>query len=254
MIALVLMGVVSAGIVAVYGFFHERRQIYELIEKQYVAVNQSEVTRFQTLLNQLKENLLLAAAMPRVQELIRASDNGGYDPESSSTYNQCIQRLELIFVSMHKNSGRYVRISILDQTGLELVCVDRDGKEPIVVPAHKLQQKADLPCFIETRKLTAGQIYISDPYLNQEKEKIVIPHQPVMRLATPIFNQVNEFRGILVINIDADLVIRWAFPNTADDNDYRTILATDRGFYILHSSNPDREWGGPDNLNTGHSL
>ena len=254
MIALVLMGVVSAGIVAVYGFFHERRQIYELIEKQYVAVNQSEVTRFQTLLNQLKENLLLAAAMPRVQELIRASDNGGYDPESSSTYNQCIQRLELIFVSMHKNSGRYVRISILDQTGLELVRVDRDGKEPIVVPAHKLQQKADLPCFIETRKLTAGQIYISDPYLNQEKGKIVIPHQPVMRLATPIFNQVNEFRGILVINIDANLVIRWAFPNTADDNDYRTFLATDRGFYILHSSNPDREWGGPDNLNTGHSL
>jgi PAS domain S-box-containing protein len=29
MIALVLMGVISAGIVAVYGFFHERRQIYE---------------------------------------------------------------------------------------------------------------------------------------------------------------------------------------------------------------------------------
>ena len=66
MIALVLMGVVSAGIVAVYGFFHERHQIYELIEKQYVAVNQAEVTRFQTLLNQLKENLLLAATMPRV--------------------------------------------------------------------------------------------------------------------------------------------------------------------------------------------
>jgi PAS domain S-box-containing protein len=255
MIALVLMGVVSAGIMAGYGFFHERHQIYELVEKQYVAVNQAEVMRFQALLNQLKENLLMAAAMPRVQELIRASDNGGYDPESSSTYNQCIQRLELIFVSMHKNSGRYVQIRILDQTGLELVCVDWDGKEPIVVPTHKLQQKADRPYFLETKKLTAGQIYISDPDLNHENGKIVIPHQPVMRLATPIFNQVNEFRGILVINIDADLVIRGAFPTMADaDDGYRTFLATKRGFYIYHSSDPDREWGGPDNLNTGHSL
>ena len=103
MIALVLMGVVSAGIVAVYGFFHERRQIYEVVEKQYVTINQTEVMRFQTLMNQLRENLLLAATMPRVQELIRTRDNSGYDPESSSTYNQCIQRLELIFVSMHKN-------------------------------------------------------------------------------------------------------------------------------------------------------
>ena len=38
------------------------------------------------------------------------------------------------------------------------------------------------------------------------------------------------------------------------DDDYRTFLATKRGFYIHHSSDPDREWGGPDNLNTGHSL
>ena len=200
MIAMVLIGVVSAGIMAVYGFFHERHHTYEVVEKQYVTINQAEVMRFQTLMNQLRENLLLVAMMPQVQELIRTRDNGGHDPESSSTYSQCIQQLELFFWAMHKNSGWYVRVCILDQTGIELVRVDRGEKEPVVVPAVSFQQKADMPLFLETKKSTAGQIYISAPYLNQEKGKIVIPHQPVMRLATPIFNRVDELRGILVVN------------------------------------------------------
>ena len=74
MIAMVLIGVVSAGIMAVYGFFHERHHTYEVVEKQYVTINQAEVMRFQTLMNQLRENLLLVAMMPQVQELIRTRD------------------------------------------------------------------------------------------------------------------------------------------------------------------------------------
>jgi hypothetical protein len=113
MIALVLMGVFSAGLVAVYGFLHERRQIYEAVEKQHVAMNQACVLRIENLLSQAREDLMLVAMLPRVQELFRARDNGGRDPESGVTVSHCNQRLELFFASMHKTSGRYVQICIL---------------------------------------------------------------------------------------------------------------------------------------------
>jgi PAS domain S-box-containing protein len=232
-VTLVLMGVVSAGVLTVFCFFHERHCINEIIDKQYVVINKSEVIRFQARLSQFKENLMKAAAMPHVQELISARDNGNYDPESGFSYIQCVQRLELIFAAMQKNSDRYVRICILDQTGQEMVRVDWNGKEAIVVPAHALQHTADSPYFLETSKLSAGQVYISELDMNQERENFVIPHQPVIRMATPVFNRLDQFRGILLVYIDADIVIHGTLPAVGHaDDSFLTFLTTINGFNI----------------------
>ena len=247
-VALILIGGISAGIMAVYGFFHERNLIYATIEKQYTAVNQAGVLQIGRLLNEVREDLRIAVLMPRTQDVIQAMAH----PDTPE-YRQSVQRLGLIFSAMLKASGQYVRIRLLDAAGTEVVRIDGSGAAPVSVLAGALQKKSDRPYFRETCKLSAGQVYVSDPVLNQRQGKILIPHRAVIHVGTPLFDHNDVLRGILVITINTDSLFYRTFSDMPDAK-APFFVADMRGFYIHHCSDPDAEWGGPENLNTGHSV
>ncbi|MCX6031060.1 MAG: GAF domain-containing protein [Chloroflexi bacterium] len=253
MAAFVLVALLGVGSVGGYGFYQYQRDLHGRVEDQYTARNQVVAREIEITLEGIRADLLVAANVPPIQGIVRARDGGGYDPEGESRYDEWTKRLEEIFAATEAATPRYLELRFLDEQGNELVRVDWDGQQARPIAPSELQNKADRPHFQATMQLAAGQIYVSPLDLSQERGQIVIPYQPTIRLATPIFNRQGERRGSVVLNVPGQAILHR--PSTLPAGEGSYIFVTDsRGYYLHHSASPEKEWGGPEDLNTGHSL
>lgn len=101
----------------------------------------------------------------------------------------------------------YEQIRYIDETGMERIRVNhRDGVTG-VVSDEELQSKAHRYYFKQGMKLPPGDVYYSALDLNIEHGKIEVPHRPMLRAATPVYDSEAVRRGLLVLNYSAlDLV------------------------------------------------
>jgi signal transduction histidine kinase len=135
----------------------------------------------------------------------------------------------------------YDQIRYLDETGQEIIRVNFNTGRPAVVPDNELQPKAARYYFRRTQALERGQIFISPFDLNVEHDQIEQPFKPVIRLATPVFDNGGRKRGVLVLNcLGASLIQRLGevsigFPGN--------VFLLNKEGYFLRGQRPEDEWG-----------
>lgn len=214
----------------------------------------SNVDEFNVYLNSLRTDLVFLSNTPPVQGMIRALDNQGIDPKDGSTYQEWANRLSDIFLPLAKSKPDYMQIRYLDENGNELVRIDSNNGEAKVVSAADLQNKQDRYYFKDTISLSPGQIYISNIDLNKEGSppEVVVPFQPTIRYATPVVDSQGEKRGIIITNINITSLLATLNQPTDRPNQKHFLLGP-AGFYLVHPQS-DKEWGDPENLNTGFNL
>ncbi|MEW6233568.1 MAG: GAF domain-containing protein, partial [Chloroflexota bacterium] len=248
-----LVAFLGLGLAGGYGLYQYQLHLHEHVDSEYSARNQVVTREIEVVLDEIQGDLSVAANVPPIQGIVRARAGGGYDREGDASYDDWVKELQHIFGAMETAYQRYLQIRFLDENGNELVRVDWDGQRARPIPPAELQNKADRPYFQETMKLAPGQVYVSPLDLNQEWGRIVIPYQPTIRLATPIFDRQGERRGLVIVNVlGQDLLHRPGAPPREEGTFF--FLADQRGYYVHHSAAPEKEWGGPEDLNTGHSL
>ncbi|WP_456242907.1 ATP-binding protein [Solemya pervernicosa gill symbiont] len=135
----------------------------------------------------------------------------------------------------------YIQVRLIDKAGNELVRVDRVGEKTRVVPRDLMQNKHDRRYVSETIKLPAGSIYLSEINLNREHGRISEPYMPVLRAATPVYDNGGELFGLVVINMDfgrqLDVIKR------AQQGIGQSLYVTNSlGSYLVHP-NRDKEFG-----------
>lgn len=94
----------------------------------------------------------------------------------------------------------YDQIRYLDITGMELYRVDRIGNASVRVPKQRLQFKGDRYYAAEGLTLLRNEIYISPLDLNMEHGRIELPHKPMLRFVTAVFDSDNKRRGMVILN------------------------------------------------------
>jgi PAS domain S-box-containing protein len=99
------------------------------------------------------------------------------------------------------------QVRFLDQTGQEIVRVERKVGAVRLVPEGELQNKADRYYMKEALKLDRGQLYISPIDLNMEAGAIEQPPKPTIRVAVPVFDAHANKRGVIVINYQAQRIL-----------------------------------------------
>jgi len=215
------------------------------------------------LLDSFKEKVMFLSKVPPIQGIIRAKYNQGIDPTDDSTYDQWRDRLVILFEETMRSDeiGSYMQLRYIDEQGNELVRIDSDfgGENIRKVPEKGLQNKKDRYYFIETMALDKGELYVSDLDLNREgsPSKIEIPHKPVIRYATPIFDDMGNKRGMVIANIFADSFLQTFHSISEKENIHdpgeEEFLLDKEGFYFL---NPDKnkEWGSSRDLDTGKNI
>lgn len=181
-------------------------------------------------------------------------DDAGQSDNNSEEFWK--SQLQDLFVSLAESKKVYHQLRLIDKSGQEVVRVDYTDGDAFVVPENQLQNKSVRPYFKESIKLNRGEVYVSSPNLNREgtPPEIEVPFVPVVRYALPIFGADGNTLGILIANVNISTVLAEVRDLRNELSDTGIVSIIDRnGFYVLHS-NPSKEWGGPEDLNTAESF
>jgi len=150
------------------------------------------------------------------------------------------QRLTAQFLNMAQEKGHYDQIRYLDNSGMEKIRINLVGGKAEAVPVKELQNKAARYFFTDSLRLAKEDIYISPLDLNIEQGRIEIPHKPMLRFGTPVFNSAGEKKGVVLINYHGSTLIK-DFRQAMAEHSHAMLL--NRDGYWLSSSDPSQEWG-----------
>ncbi len=174
-------------------------------------------------------------------DLLVLSEDRSFTESNGSLDPHAIEHLADEFLSYSRNKQIYDQIRYLDKKGKEIVRVNyKDGK-PELVPDSKLQDKSDRYYFSESIILERGEIYISPFDLNIERGAVEIPHKPMIRFATPVFDKDGSKQGVVVLNYLGSRLLAALKNNLVNIIDHTMLLNSD-GYWLL-SPNSEQEWG-----------
>lgn len=188
-----------------------------------------------------------------IEGMLRAWANHGVDPVAGRTEGFWCGRMAEVFAVMVETKPIYDQIRLLDRDGMEVVRVNAKAGRAVLAPDDQLQNKRDRYYFTTTAKLAKGQCYVSPPDLNQEHGQIEIPHQPTVRVATPVFDVAGRFQGIVIVNVRFAEILNVAVAEHRTTG-VELFVADEAGYYLYHTGSPAKAWGGPRDLDTGENV
>lgn len=167
--------------------------------QQEVSARASGVQLF---FDQVAAELRFVAAMSSVTGLfdaLAANDDRRAEPLAES-----IQR---DFVRLAELHPHVYQMRLLDAAGKEVVRVDKPAQTAHAVPAERLQDKSDRYYVREALARARGDLYVSPLDLNEELGRVETPERPVIRLATVIAGPDGMARGLVVVNLHAQVLL-----------------------------------------------
>ncbi|NET33388.1 MAG: methyl-accepting chemotaxis protein [Cyanothece sp. SIO1E1] len=245
LILVCLCATIPASIVELFGALSATSSLSKIATATLQEEVDDKIAEFDDFLGDVSSDVLFMSKVPAVQGIIRAQANGGTDPQDNSSYDNWVERLQILFADIMGEKSHYMQLRYLDDAGNELVQVDVNGDKIEVIPASQLQNEADSEYFTETLKSSLGSVYISPVELNREGGEIEEPYNPVIRYSTPIANAAGQKKGIIVADIFASpLIEQFTLIRETDDlhQNEDLILANQDGYYIYHP-NPEKTWG-----------
>jgi len=181
-----------------------------------------------------RSNLMAIATTPPVQGIIRAKDNGGRDPLTGETTDIWLVRFEKIFTAFISFHPGYAYIRYIDEKGKEIIRVDLEGGKVRITPRSELETRSGYSYFKETLKLKQGEIYYSDVSPAKKNEQFVFPYKPQFRLSTPLYDDKQKVRGMIILNLYASSLFASLTP---DMNGTKKYLVNQNGYFLVH---PDK--------------
>ncbi|MFQ5633600.1 MAG: cache domain-containing protein, partial [bacterium] len=173
--------------------------------------------------------LSTAAALEKLANLQTLSQADSDD----RLFAQYRQTVEKEFFRFSRGKRAYYQVRYIDTRGQEIVRLNHDSAGVHIVPKAQLQNKNRRYYFRQAMQCSRGKIYLSPMDLNIERGGVEIPHRPVVRYATPVFNRRGNKAGIVIINIFAEAIfeIIGGVPEGAG-----SFLADKNGLYLYQSA------------------
>lgn len=236
-----LMAFIIAGIgilgIAVFSY----QDASSLLRKQSVVRLSGELER---LTISLKENIermrfdvQRIARSDSIAGYYRAVLSGGYDDMFNMTQSLWRKRIQRDLISLLEQRPEYLQIRYIGvaEDGLEIVRVERKKNAIINVSLSRLQKKGQYDYVKKTIELSSDAQFVSAVEPNREHGTIVLPIQPVVRAAAPVYTPQGKVFGVIVINVNFDLISS-PFLHAPENVSYQ--ISDHRGDYLFH---PERD-------------
>ena len=149
--------------------------------------------------------------------------------------------LEKTFFNFSESKNYYDQIRFIDKNGQEIIRIDYKNGNPFSVPKDKLQNKGDRYYFKDVVGLPDKSFYISPFDLNMEHGEIEIPHKPMIRIGSPIYDKNKNLKGIIIANFLGSKIIE-RIEEYDSDLFGELLLINDKGYYFKGVNSAD-EWG-----------
>src|SRR3989339_244480 len=134
--------------------------------------------------------------------------------DSFLNHNGSLKTVEKDFFSMMDTAPYYLQLIYLDEYGMEKVRLN-NYHELLILSENELKNRSNRSFFMETSKLKSGQEYI-----------------PFIRYATPIFDNLNNFRGVLVSTLDSRPILD---PIREMGKSRNVFIINHEGYYIVNN-------------------
>ncbi len=253
-LAMVIMIISFFGIAILsYISYYQAKEIFLENSKKSLQDNLNKYTGYiESKIKALRYNITMLAFNSSIHGLLRAYyDPYKYDKKTNKTFSQFDNEVESLFKLMIKQNPSYFQIRVLDyKNAQELIKVVKRNKKIFLISKKRLQNKSGSK-YIQGIKENnrKNHIYISKINLNREYHSIDIPITPTIRILKPISLQNNK-KGIIIIN--ANIKKLFEFQNLANNKKQNTYIVNDKGYYILNTKEPFKEFG--DELGGGYNI
>lgn len=245
-LGLALMLTISLLVTSLFSY----QQSQQVAERKVIELEKSKLAVLnhviQSTLQGHQNTLLSLRDVPPLQAILRAQLNEGIDPDSGDSLNVWKSRLQSIFFAFITNNTEYLQIRYIDNAGNEIVRVQSNDQGYVeVVSDDLLQNKANQDYVTQTLNMPKKQVFFSDVSLNREHDVIQVPHQPVLRLAAPVYTDSEDVKGLIIINLATEKL----FSDVELDNGSASQFLVDQsGNYILHKD-PNKTFAQDKGLN-----
>ena len=146
------------------------------------------------------------------------------------TTGKNIDYIKELFLSISKSHKYIFQIRYLDNTGQEIIRVEKDRQNRShLLSADKLQNKTNRYYFNEAIKKNKNEIYYSKVDLNIEHGKLEKPIKPTIRLGLTTYDK-NEKKGVLIFNI----AVKNIFRALRKDTIFNIFIIDKDGEYLYH--------------------
>ena len=118
---------------------------------------------------------------------------------------ELLNGIDQYFISEIKCKSAITKLRIINELGMEVVSVENiNGICEVKTNTDKLIDQKDKNYFVETRKLKKDEIFVSSLNMNKDIDDSRAPQSSTIRFSSPIYSYENEFKGIIVINVDGN--------------------------------------------------
>jgi diguanylate cyclase (GGDEF)-like protein len=154
---------------------------------------------------------------------------------------QAVTAMQTEYLSMSAFKKVYDQIRFLNAQGVERVRVNYAAGKPEAVPERKLQNKFKRYYFTDTFKLGKREVFVSPLDLNVEQGQVEQPLKPMIRFGTPVFDDDNIKRGVVLLNYLAANLLGLITEGRTDTYGTNMVINAD-GYWLLHTDKR-KEWG-----------
>ncbi|MEM6253193.1 MAG: methyl-accepting chemotaxis protein [Cyanobacteria bacterium P01_D01_bin.156] len=258
---------IPASVVGFLGTISTSNSLLENAEKLIQKESQENIEEIGAFLNSADDDVVFLSQVPSVQGIVRARNNDGIDPTSDISYAEWASQLQEIFSAMLSEKD-FQELQYLDEAGNQLIVVNTEAPnrnpggneteqasgeseandEPAqarsitALTAEQRQNRGDSVDFIETMKLSSGEIYISSIELNREGDTIKDPYQPVIRYGSPVIDDNGQKRGAVIATVFVDTVLDNLDDSSSQFEGVQATLTNADGYYLAHPL-ADKQWG-----------
>ena len=212
--------------------------------QQFKLEQRNFVDKEETTLN-VVERVILRDFRSVLEEIISLSESPDLRLSLTQDDSEATLKIERYMQDLVRFHEYYRQARVLDPMGNEMIRIDYINGRSVLRSEDELQNKSERYYFKESIKLKKGQIYISSMDLNVENGVIEEPLMPVVRIAVPIFDDLelnsHSAVGILVFNYKVQRI--FDEMESASENSPGSFLLLDHQGYFLKGFKREEEWG-----------
>ncbi len=235
-----LLVTLTAGVVAFVFYIGTSRSLVEHSLEELSHKIKSEGLRLQDEIEGLRSDVRFFAGTLPVQGVIRSYRNANANKPGKKyiigrlSHQQWRSLLANVFSLAMNTHSSINQMRIIAANGDELVRVNRTNSGMYIVPNEELQNKAGRSYFKGTMRLQANEVYLSEINLEKEYGQIVVPHLPVLRAATQVFDDSGKLFGFIIINHNFGLSLQRIKQQMPVKQGMNLYVTDHYGSYLLH--------------------
>ncbi|OGH87013.1 MAG: hypothetical protein A2206_01070 [Candidatus Magasanikbacteria bacterium RIFOXYA1_FULL_40_8] len=210
-----------------------------LTEKKQEALVQKDTT--EQFLKNLESEVVNLSNIDKKRDYLGVADPTAKENER--------EEMTTLITTYLKERGIYKSVAIMDNYGQEFVNINWDENDlPIDTPVSRLKSKQNTYIFQNTKDLNEGEIFVA---LTIDKpEEGASGQRAILTNSTPIFNVNGERKGVLILSVFADSMLKGTSYNQAqqtdetENNEEETdnIMLANKDGYYLHNPDQNKEW------------